>query len=168
MSNPSQTSEKLKEMSLFAEFTDNELEAFLDLVEPINVKPGDLIVKQDDHGDCMFVLTSGRGKVKHHRDGKDFELAELKPGEFFGEIALVDEGPRSADVEAIDDCELMRIPHAMLRALAGVYPSAASCGSSALVTVNAPCVVGEPSVFSALSGISPVSHISVPRGCTIR
>src|SRR5450432_1498575 len=125
MSNPTQNLAQLKAMSLFAEFTENEVSAFLDLVEPIVVKAGERIVKQDDHGDCMFILTSGRAKVKHHRDGKSFDLAELKPGEFFGEIALVDEGPRSADVEAIEDCELMRIPHAMLRALAGVYPSAA-------------------------------------------
>ncbi len=112
-------------MSLFAEFTDNELVALLDLVEPIAVKAGECVVRQDDKGDCMFVLTSGSAKVKHRREGKIFELAELKAGDFFGEIALVDEGPRSADVEAITDCELMRMPHSMLRALAGVYPSAA-------------------------------------------
>lgn len=125
MSNPTQTVETLKEMSLFAEFTDSELVAVLDLVEPVFVKAGECIVKQDDKGDCMYVLTSGRAKVKHRREGKNFDLAELKPGDFFGEIALVDEGPRSADVVAIEDSELMRISHAMLRALAGVYPSAA-------------------------------------------
>lgn len=125
MSNPTETIETFQAMSLFAEFTETELRAFLDLTEPISAKKGECIVKQDDHGDCMFVLTSGRARVVHRRDGKEFLLAELKTGDFFGEIALVDEGPRSADVEALEDCTLMRIPHAMLRALAGVYPSAA-------------------------------------------
>lgn len=116
---------QLKEMSLFAEFTDDELDGLLSLVEVISKSAGECVVHQDETGDCMFVLTEGSAKVIHRRDGKNFELARLEPGDFFGEIALVDSGPRSADVEAITDCKLLRIEHAALRAVAGVYPSAA-------------------------------------------
>ncbi|MEA3186192.1 MAG: family transcriptional regulator, cyclic receptor protein [Chthoniobacter sp.] len=116
---------KIRAMSLFAEFTDDELEGLLDLVDTITVPPDTCIVKQDERGDCMYVLTDGSAKVSHNRDGKKFELAVLEPGDFFGEIALVDEGPRSADVEALTPCSLMKIEHAALRAVAGVYPSAA-------------------------------------------
>src|SRR5579863_6642923 len=51
---------------------------------------------------------------------------------------------------------------------AGVYPIAANWGSRGRSTVNAPCVAGDTPVAKALSGISPVSHIMVPFGCTIR
>ena len=112
-------------MSLFAEFTPDELDGFVDLVETVTAPSGNCIVKQDEKGDCMFVLVEGSASVSHSRDGKKFELAVLKPGDFFGEIALVDEGPRSADVEAIDDCTLLKVEHAALRAVAGVYPGAA-------------------------------------------
>ncbi len=112
-------------MNLFSEFTPDELDGLLDLVEIVTAPAGDCIVKQDQRGDCMYVLTEGTAKVIHRRDGKEFELATLQPGDFFGEIALVDEGPRSADVEAISTCKLLRIEHAALRALAGVYPGAA-------------------------------------------
>jgi CRP-like cAMP-binding protein len=82
-------------------------------------------VKQDEHGDCMYILVSGTASVIHRKEGKQFELARLGPGDFFGELALVDEGPRSADVEAVVDSTLLNIPQSTIRALAGVYPSAA-------------------------------------------
>ena len=116
---------QLKQISLFAEFTDPELEGLLDLVELVHFKNGQCIVKQDEKGDCMFVLLDGSVKVVHRRGERTFELATLKSGEFFGELALVDAGTRAADVEAIGDCTLMKIEHSALRAIAGVYPSAA-------------------------------------------
>jgi len=53
-----------------------------------------MIVKQDEHGDCMFIVLHGKVRVIHRKDGKQFELATLNGGDFFGELALVDEGPR--------------------------------------------------------------------------
>lgn len=116
---------QVRGMNLFSEFTEDELDGFLDLMDTKTVDPGECIVKQDERGDCMFVLTEGSAKVSHRREDKEFELAVLQPGDFFGEIALVDEGPRSADVEAITPCTLLRIEHSALRAVAGVYPGAA-------------------------------------------
>ena len=112
-------------MNLFAEFTEDETQAFLELVDPLTVKTGENIVRQDEHGDCMYILLSGKANVIHRKDGKQFGLATLGTGDFFGELALVDEGPRSADVEAAEDCTLLKIPQSLVRALAGVYPSAA-------------------------------------------
>ena len=117
--------ETVKNTPLFHEFTDVEVEALLALTTPIELPPGENIVKQDDPGDCMFVMLRGRARVVHRSGEKRFELATLGPGEFFGELALVDEGPRSADVEAMDECLLLRIEQSVIRALAGVYPTAA-------------------------------------------
>jgi CRP-like cAMP-binding protein len=61
----------------------------------------------------------------HRRGGKEFVLATVKVGDFFGELALVDSGPRSADVETLTACKMLKIEHAALRAIAGVYPGAA-------------------------------------------
>lgn len=123
MSKPN--SAQLKEMTLFAEFTEQELEGLLDLVETVDYAAGSCVVKQDETGDCMFVVLDGRVRVVHRRDDNRFELAVLRPGDFFGELAIVDSGPRSADVEAITDCTFMKLEHAALRAVAGVYPNAA-------------------------------------------
>ena len=53
------------------------------------------------------------------------QLATFGPGDFFGELALVDDGPRSATVTALTECLLLKVPQSVLRALAGVYPNAA-------------------------------------------
>ena len=115
----------LHSLPLFAEFTEAELEGTIDLIDKVQYATGELIVKQDERGDCMFVLVDGTARVVHRRDGKDFDLATLKVGDFFGELALVDSGPRSADVVAESPCTLLRIEHGALRAIAGVYPNAA-------------------------------------------
>lgn len=116
---------QLKDLSIFAEFTRQELEAFVELADPIMFKAGDMIVRQDDPGDCMYVIVSGTVNVIHNREGKKIPLAVLQRGDFFGELALVDEAPRSADVTAIDNCLLLKVPSSVVRALAGVYPMAA-------------------------------------------
>ena len=125
MSTTTEIRDKMKGKSLFLEFTDDELGDFLELLDIVEAKKGAVIVKQDDPGDCMFVLVDGSTRVLHHRAGRDVDLASLKPGDFFGELALVDAGVRSADVVAADDCTLLRITQAAISAAAGVYPTAA-------------------------------------------
>jgi CRP-like cAMP-binding protein len=115
----------LRETPLFREFTDSELSTFVDLVDPINFGAGECVVRQDDPGDSMYMLLSGKARVVHHQGGRDVELAVLKAGDFFGELALVDQGPRSADVETVEPCTLISLSQAAISALAGVYPTAA-------------------------------------------
>ncbi len=115
----------LRDKPLFAEFNDDEHDAFFDLLDPEIFGPGELIVKQDAAGDSMYLLVQGEAKVVHHRKGSSIDIALLKAGDFFGEIALVSMGPRSADVIAVQECLLLKITQAAVSALAGVYPSAA-------------------------------------------
>jgi len=115
----------LQGLPLFAEFNETEMEGALDLMETVEYPEGESIVKQDEMGDCMYVLVRGSARVVHRRDGKEIELAVLKVGDFFGELALVDSGPRSADVVTLTPCTLLTIERAALRAIAGVYPKAA-------------------------------------------
>ena len=112
-------------MPLFVEFTDDELENFAGLAETVRVKSGDPIVKQDEPGDAMFIIIEGKARVMHRKGDRLFELTTLGAGDFFGEIALVDMGPRSANVDAIEDCALLCVTTGVIRALSGVYPGAA-------------------------------------------
>ena len=115
----------LREMKLLKEFADRELNALIDLAELREVTAGHCIVRQDETGHSMYLLVEGKANVTHRREGQSFHLATLEPGDFFGELALIDEGPRSADVEAVSDCKLLALSGGSLRALAGVYPNAA-------------------------------------------
>jgi CRP-like cAMP-binding protein len=125
MSTSSEICDKVRGRGLFAEFSDDELRELIDLLDPLRVGDGETIVKQDDPGDCMYILVDGEARVMHHRSGRDIALAVLKPGDFFGEIALVDSGPRSADVVAQGPGLLLKVSQASVAALAGVYPTAA-------------------------------------------
>jgi CRP-like cAMP-binding protein len=116
---------RLSDKALFHEFTSQELDEFFDLLDPVSVQAGEAIVRQDEPGDSMYIVVCGECRVVHHKNGHDLELARLKDGDFFGELALVDSGARSADVIAITDVALFKITQAMIAALAGVYPGAA-------------------------------------------
>jgi CRP-like cAMP-binding protein len=125
MSQSVELRDKLRHAVLFREFTDSEIEQFLGLLDATDVAAGQCVVRQDDLGECMYLLVHGRASVVHHKEGRQIELATLQSGDFFGEIALVDHGPRSADVVAMEDCQLMQITQASISALAGVYPTVA-------------------------------------------
>ncbi|HEY5752693.1 MAG TPA: cyclic nucleotide-binding domain-containing protein [Chthoniobacterales bacterium] len=115
---------KIRPLPLFAEFTATELDAFADLVDVETFAGGETVVKQDEPGDAMFIIVEGSARVVHRAGERTLELATLSKGDFFGEIALVDEGPRSADVIAVAPSTLLSVSEATIRALAGVYPSA--------------------------------------------
>jgi CRP/FNR family cyclic AMP-dependent transcriptional regulator len=117
--------DKLKAISLFHDFTDDELDQFLDLADPTEYQPGDIIVRECDAGNCMFYVAEGSCRVETNSGGHAVELAILQPGEIVGELAMFDQQPRCADVIAIERTVLLSVNEGVLRALAGVYPSAA-------------------------------------------
>jgi CRP-like cAMP-binding protein len=116
---------KLKAIPLFHDYTDQEIEEFLELTDPTAFTAGEVIVRQSEPGNCMYYVAEGRVRVIARRGGDLVELASLGPGEIFGELSLFDHQPRSADVQAISDTILLKCNEGVLRALAGVYPAAA-------------------------------------------
>ncbi len=116
---------RLRGKVLFSDFSDQECNECLELLDPVTVESGDHVVRQDDPGDCMYILLEGTCRVIHHAGEREIEMAVLESGDFFGELSLADAGPRSADVIAVDRCVLLKITKAALGAIAGVYPGAA-------------------------------------------
>ena len=86
---------------------------------------GERIINAGDVGHCMYVILRGNVSVTVKRGAREIELASLSAGDFFGEVALVDDGPRSANVTATDPCELLCITRTTLGVLAGLQPAAA-------------------------------------------
>jgi CRP-like cAMP-binding protein len=118
-------SEVLSRFRLFAGFKDEELETLLSLSDFESFAAGDTIVSEGDPGLCMYVILSGRVRVAVHSPEELVPLAELAKGDFFGELALVDDGPRSATVTAIEDTKVLRITRMVLGVMAGVQPAGA-------------------------------------------
>lgn len=99
----------VRRISLLADFTDQQLERFVQYMEVHRARAADQIVRQGQHGDAMFMVLEGGLRVRMMIEGKESVLVVLSPGEFFGEISLFDHGPRSADVVANQDSVLLKI-----------------------------------------------------------
>ena len=95
------------------------------LTDSVAFKKGDTIIQAGDEGHCLYLLLGGTAVVHAPAPDEKVELARLKVGDFFGEISLVDDGPRSADVLALEDCELLRVTRTTIGVLAGLQPAAA-------------------------------------------
>jgi len=88
--------------------------------------PRETVVNQDDDSGDLFAVLSGRLKVTwSDAEGGEVLLSILQTGDVFGEIALLDERPRSATVAAMEACELLVVERRGFRALLGSVPSLA-------------------------------------------
>jgi CRP-like cAMP-binding protein len=116
----------LRRVKIMADFTDDQLEHFVQFMEVQQVRQWTEVVKQGDHGDAMFLVLEGELRVRLMIGGKETTLVTLNPGEFFGEIALFDHGPRSADVVANKDSTLLKISAATFEKLMTAAPDLAT------------------------------------------
>ncbi len=106
----SHEAQSLSRVALFRRLDHNELEKLADAVDQVNYKAGDTIFSEYDKGDALYVVDSGSVRIwVLDEDAKPVTLAELKPGEFFGELAVLDRGPRSTNASAVADTELHRL-----------------------------------------------------------
>jgi CRP-like cAMP-binding protein len=115
----------LSKFKLFAGFKEEELATLLSLSDCQTFAAGSRIVTQDETGHCMYVIIRGKVRVHSKAGEKDIDLATLEAGDFFGELSLVDDGPRSATVDALEETHVLRITRMVVGVLAGVQPSAA-------------------------------------------
>jgi CRP-like cAMP-binding protein/cytochrome P450 len=79
-------------------------------VEPLRYPAGATIIRQGDRADRFFLLARGEAEVlNHHPSGEDIVLATLGPGDYFGEVGLVQERPRMATVRALTEVETLTL-----------------------------------------------------------
>jgi len=94
--------EFLKLVPLFQGLSKTDLLKVARITDQVNVPEGTVLAKQGEPGDAFYLLVSGTAVVR--RNGR--KLGELEPGDFFGEVALLDRGPRSATVQILTDATL--------------------------------------------------------------
>lgn len=100
----------LKAVPLFSGCQDEQLRVLASMVTRRSAPRGTLVLNAGDQTDSLYIVLSGRLKVlMSDSDGKEVILSILGPGEFFGEMGLIDDSPRSASVLAIEPCELLSI-----------------------------------------------------------
>ena len=81
------------------------------------IPPGTVLFNEGDRGEEMYILQSGRVKISKRIRGVEKTLATLEKGEFFGEMAILNDKPRSASAETIEECEMLMIDRKTFDAL---------------------------------------------------
>ncbi|HZD18030.1 MAG TPA: cyclic nucleotide-binding domain-containing protein [Actinomycetota bacterium] len=107
--------EMLARVPLFASLSPRQLRRLADLTEEQRYMEGAAIVREGDTGDTFYVIMSGGAKVVR---GSGRVVNHLYPGDFFGEISLLDGGPRTASVVAETELTMLALPRsAFLRTI---------------------------------------------------
>jgi nucleotide-binding universal stress UspA family protein len=105
-----EVTELLGRTPIFSGLTQSDLERISQMARVRIHQPGDVIVREGDRTGGFFIVTSGKVAVTKGMDSsRSTVLAELGPGEFFGEIAVLSDQPRSATVQAVEPTECVTI-----------------------------------------------------------
>jgi signal transduction histidine kinase len=119
------TLEALRSTPLFAQLPEADLSRLAAMAEPLTLAPGELLLREGDPGDAMYVVVSGELDVTKLTGGNEIQLARVGPGTIQGEMSAIEGRPRSASVRAITKVEVLRIPRDALLAVFAVTPEAA-------------------------------------------
>ena len=112
----------LRGISIFSGLDKRRLERLGMLADEVDVESGKPLMQQGEIGSDMMVIVSGQVSVE--RDGQ--RLNTLGPGDFFGEIALFDGGPRTATVTTEEPTRLLVVTHRDFHALMDEFPEVAA------------------------------------------
>ena len=119
---------KLRDIPLFAKLPRKRLRLLARCADEVDVRPGRLVCRKGDSANELYVIEEGTAKVVRDEQYLD----ELGPGDFFGEMALVDDSPRNAHVLAITPMTLMILSGPALRELQREEPELARRISSTI------------------------------------
>jgi uncharacterized membrane protein len=94
---------ELREVPLFSEMDEQEVAGIRAIMDEMKFKPGHVIIREGDIGDLFYIITEGYAEVfLHDANGSDVILHVAGPGDFFGELSMLTNEPRTARVRAID------------------------------------------------------------------
>lgn len=103
-------SDRLREIGLFGGLGDEVLKELASSLDLIELEPGAVVFREGDSGREMYVLLDGEMEVlKHSKRKHEARVAVLGPGDWFGEMSILDVMPRSATVRAVAPSRLLRI-----------------------------------------------------------
>ena len=114
----------LKNILLFADFTEEELEKIRSISRKAKISQGEYAFQEDKPGDTLILLDFGTLKLtKKTKKGEEQELVQLGSGSYLGEMSFFNQGLRSASGVAMENCQITVIPIPALRSLLDKNPS---------------------------------------------
>jgi signal transduction histidine kinase len=116
--------DELRQIPLFADLSEEDLEQLYEMAETVSIPAGQLVLREGDQGDSLFVVLTGELEVTKRQGSQDVLLALSKPGQFFGEMALLEQAPRSASVRTLQESRLLVISQSAFQTLLSCSASA--------------------------------------------
>ncbi|MBD0325641.1 MAG: mechanosensitive ion channel [Pyrinomonadaceae bacterium] len=114
--------ERLSAVDIFAPLSTEETARLAGASMNHVFAPGETVIRAGDKGSSMFVVNSGRVQVQVTENGKPRNVAVLKEGDFFGEMALFTREPRTANVIAMEETEVLEIGYDAMKHLFDTNP----------------------------------------------
>jgi SulP family sulfate permease len=108
-----------------SDFTTDQIERLRSWLEPVAWSAGEVVFRSGDPGSSLYLVTQGRASVHILHDDGDIRLATFAPGAVFGELALLDRGPRSATITADEDLKAFGLSEASFAVLCQQQPDLA-------------------------------------------
>jgi CRP/FNR family cyclic AMP-dependent transcriptional regulator len=116
----------LARVPLFADLTTEELGALATSLRRRRSARGEVLFIEGDPGDSLYIIEEGRVKIAlTSPQGKEVVLTILGPSDFFGDLALLDGEPRSADAIAVEACQLLLLRRQDFLSFIDAHPAAA-------------------------------------------
>ncbi len=118
--------QKLKEISFFDEVAEQDLKEIAAITVEKSYDSGEIIIEENSRAETFFIIHKGKIEIlKKFEDGEEVILGMYSDGEFFGEMAILDEGPRSATARAVDSTTVMEVSYKDFEKVLGVVPQIA-------------------------------------------
>jgi CRP/FNR family transcriptional regulator, cyclic AMP receptor protein len=125
----------LRRIKMLADVDERLLASLLTYLEVVKVPAFGTVVNKGDHGDALFMVLEGEVRARVMIGGQETTLATLGVGECFGELAILDQGPRSADVIANQPSVLIKVSAGALKKMFAEAPALAAPFTFALARV---------------------------------
>jgi len=118
--------DKLRVKTIFVGLSDEQVERVTEAGTEVSAVPGDIIVREHEIGDALYVILSGSVEIRREAPGGKKLVTSLSgcdalrrqyEGDFFGEMSLLDVEPRSATAVAVDECRLLVLSRTALEKL---------------------------------------------------
>jgi CRP/FNR family transcriptional regulator, cyclic AMP receptor protein len=103
------TLDKLRKVSLFSGFSDPELVRLLKICRTRHFAAGSYVFHEGEKGTTLYVIVAGKLEIRTKSDGDERVLVSMSAGDCFGEMAIIDAEPRSADAVAATDCTVIEV-----------------------------------------------------------
>ena len=114
------------ELPLYQSLDEAQIAELNELLEDVSYPDGEVIFHQNDPGDAAYIIRTGAVRIwTHDEDAREVTLARLGPNDFFGELAVLDGGPRSASASADGDTVLGRLSKERMHRFLLAHPQAA-------------------------------------------